>query len=986
MTAAVRAATTLALMATTAALATAVPWAAGGGPRVVAPQDPATPGATTEQIAVFPFSNITGRPVEHWIGVGISETIATAFEGITGLAVIRGPASPTSIPSGNGEGAAVAAGRRLGARWIVTGAYQRVGDRIRLTARVTDIETGTVAESATVDGSLDELFAVQDRLVERLRAAFTRGSPRTPPAVATSRSETRAPEPAPAPGVTSHPPTGAGAAPGALPRPAPTETEATEATEATGGAGFAAAAPGVVIDGPPAPIAPATITRDADRRATVRAARLDEPLRIDGTLDESIYKTMPSLSGFIQQLPDEGAPATERTEAWVFYDDRNVYVGARLWDSAPESQWVANEMQRDSFQLLNNETFSVAFDTFYDRRNGVVFMVNPIGGFFDYQITDEGRPNGDWNPIWDVTTGRFDGGWTVEMEIPFKSLRFRPGESQVWGLQLGRSIRWKNEQAYLTPVAISAGPGMFRLSAAGTLTGVEVPSGNLVFEIKPYAIGSLATDVNAVPRISNEGDGDFGLDVKYGVTQNLTADFTYNTDFAQVEVDEQQVNLTRFSLFFPEKREFFLEGRGIFDFGQGVSFVSGRGPGGEGGRPGGGGFFGGGDVPTVFFSRRIGLEDGQTVPILGGGRLTGKAGDFSIGALNIQTDDALGVDAVATNFTVLRVKRDILRRSRIGGIFTGRSVSTKGPGSNEVYGLDAAFSFYDNVNFNGYYARSQTPGLVGDEVSYQAAFTYNGDLYAFQVDHLLVGDNFNPEIGFLRRNDFRRTFTTAQYSPRPALRAVRQFTFGGSLDYIENGAGQVETRLAQARFRTEFENSDRLSLDVQQSHELLEQPFRIASDVTIPIGAYDFRDVFASYSLGQQRRLSGTLSLQRGEFFGGDITAVGYRRGRIEVTPQLSFEPSISINRIDLPEGRFTATLVTSRVTYTLTPRMFFGGLLQYNSSSDSLSTNLRLRWEYQPGSELFVVYNDQRDTELRGTPMLENRALVVKFTRLFRF
>ena len=204
----------------------------------------------------------------------------------------------------------------------------------------------------------------------------------------------------------------------------------------------------------------------------------------------------------------------------------------------------------------------MAFDTFYDRRNGVAFLVNPIGGLMDFEIADEGNINMDWNPIWDVRTGRFDGGWNVEMQIPFKSLRFRPGLSQIWGLQLGRRIRHKYEDVYLTPVPISAAVGLFRLSAAGTLAGIEVPQGNRTFEVKPYAIGSLATDLNAVPRISNDGDGDFGVDVKYGVTQNLTADFTYNTDFAQVEVDEQQVNLTRFSLFFPEKREFFLEGAG----------------------------------------------------------------------------------------------------------------------------------------------------------------------------------------------------------------------------------------------------------------------------------------------------------------------------------------------------------------------------------------------------------------------------------------
>ena len=926
-----------------------------------------------DSVAIIAFSNITGAAEDDWIGTGIAETLMANLGGVGGLAAVGRQAVSGALEKLRAEGRSaeateeteVAAGRLLGARWVISGGYQRLGARIRVTARVVEVATATVVHTAIVDGLVPELFTLQDRLAAELR----RGLPAGGGAGATSAAA-RAP-------ISSE------SVNAAVEPPAPPSVST---TTALGVSGFAAA-PTSLIDGPPPPVAPETIARDAAGRATVRAVRLTEPLRVDGTLDEEMYETVMPLSDFIQQEPDEGAPATEKTEAWVFYDDRSVYVSARLWDAAPESEWIANEMQRDSGQIIQNETFRVAFDTFYDRRNGVAFMVNPIGGFVDFAVTDEGNMNRDWNPIWNVKTGRFDGGWSVEMQIPFKSLRFRPGLSQVWGLQLGRDIRHKNEEVYLTPVPISAGPALFRLSAAGTLAGIEVPQGNRTFEVKPYAIGSLATDVNAVPRISNDGDGDFGVDVKYGVTQNLTADFTYNTDFAQVEVDEQQVNLTRFSLFFPEKREFFLEGRGIFDFGRGANLSTG-GTGGGGRRPGGGGGAGG-DVPAIFFSRRIGLEAGQTVPILGGGRLTGKAGKFSIGALNIQTDDAPSVDAVATNFTVVRVKRDILRRSRIGGIFTGRSVSTNdpgSPGSNEVYGLDAAFSFYDHVTFNGYYARSQTPGLEGDDASYQAAFTYTGDLYRFQLDHLLIGDNFNPEIGFQRRDDFRRTFTSAQYRPRPSLRAVRQFTFGASLDYIENGAGRVETRLAQARFDTDFENSDRFSLDVQQSYELLVEPFPIATDVTIPVGGYDFRDVFVSYSMGSQRRVSGTWSLQRGRFFNGDITAVGYRRGRIEITPQFSVEPGFSINRIDLPEGLFTAKLVTGRLTYTLTPRMFVGGLVQYNSSSDSLSMNLRLRWEYQPGSELFVVYNDQRDTELRGTPMLENRAFVIKLTRLFRF
>ena len=951
-----------------------------------------TAQGATESVAVLPFTNITEVPEDDWIGAGIAESVATDLEQAGGVSVTARQtvsAALDRLTAGDRSGAdgrAVEAGRLVGARWVVSGGYQRMGDRLRITARLVEVETGTVVRSARVDGQESELFALQDRVAADLAGGLSGGGPGVAAADGARARAPASPEAAAAPAPSSAdatvPPALGERSPEADPTPPRQPVGAARA--ATGG--FTPVASTVVIDGPAPPVAPSTLSRDAAGGATIRAVRIDAPLRLDGALDDGVYEDVAAVSGFIQQVPNNGAAPTELTEVWLFYDDENIYVAARCWDSEPEAL-VANDMRRDSFTIIRNDNFQVVFDTFYDRRNGVGFMVNPIAGFFDYQITDESNPNSDWNPVWDLRTGRFDGGWTVEMEIPFKSLRYSPGASQVWGIQLQRYVMRMNEYSYLTLLPINAFPGVLRLSEAGTLVGLEVPAAGGNLEIKPYAISSVASDLNSVPVISNAGDGDFGVDLKYAVTENLTADFTFNTDFAQVEVDEQQVNLTRFSLFFPEKREFFLESRGIFDFGSGSGFGGGGGPGG-GGRPsGGGGFFGGGSAPIVFFSRRIGLEAGQTVPILGGGRLTGKVGRFSVGAVNIQTDAARGAGALSTNFTVLRVKRDILRRSRIGGIFTGRSVSTLGQGSNEVYGLDAAFSFYDNVNFSGYYARTRTPGLVGDDASYQAAFSYNGDLYGLRVDHLLVGDNFNPEIGFLRRNDFRRTFVRAQYSPRPnSIEAVRQFRLSGSIDYILNGAGELETRTSQLSFNTELENSDRIGGDIQKSYELLVDPFQISSDVAVPIGAYGFSDVFLSYSMGGQRRVSGSFSFQRGGFFGGTITAAGYRRGRIEVTPQLSVEPGISLNRIELPEGRFTATLATTRATYTFTPRMFFGGLLQYNSSNNTLSANLRLRWEYSPGSELFVVYTDQRDTMLRGAPVLENRAFIVKINRLFRF
>ena len=921
-------------------------------------QERATPETTTK-VAVLVFSNITGEAADDWMGVGIAETVATGLDGVGGLMVIQTGPSETGTRTASDGRSPIAVAQALEASWVVSGAYQRLGDQLRLTARVTEVATANVLQSATVDGLVGDLFALQDQLVAEVRAAFELRRDRLAAAAPRAPETSLAPE---RPRSSEAPRT---------PAPSPTEGRAADPAPPVAN----------VIDGPPSPEAPATINRDANGRATVRAVRLDGAWQLDGALDEAIYATVLPISDFIQQQPDAGDPASERTEAWIFYDEQNIYVAARLWDSAPESQWIANEMQRDSPQLISNDGFIAVFDTYYDRRNGFAFRVNPIGGFNDIQVTDEQCcGNSDWNPVWDVRTGRFDGGWTVEMEIPFKSLRFRPGPSQVWGVQLGREMPRHFEEAYLTAVPISAGPGQYRVSAGATLTGLDVPEGNRTFEIKPYAIGSLATDQRATPPIFNEDAGDFGVDVKYGLTENLTADFTYNTDFAQVEVDEQQVNLTRFSLFFPEKREFFLEGQGIFDFG--------RAPGSGSSRGGSSRASAAGNVPTIFFSRRIGLNQGQTVPILGGGRLTGKVGDFTVGAVNIQSEDTPDANALATNFTVLRIKRDILRRSRIGGIFTGRSVSLAGNGSNQAYGLDGAFSFYDNLNFFGYYARTQTPDLQGDDESYQAAFSYDGDLYGLRLDHLLVGDNFNPEVGFLRRDDFRRTFVQAQYSPRPAgIAAVRQFFFSANLDYILNGAGQLETRISQARFQTSLENSDSVSADIQQSYELLSQPFEIAPGITIPVGGYQFQDYRASYRMGPQRRLSGSFSIQRGTFFGGSITEVRYSRGRLELTPQFSFEPSVSVSDITLPEGSFTAKLITTRLTYTFTPRMFVGGLLQYNSTRNVLSTNVRLRWEYQPGSELFVVYNDQRDTELgRSFPLLKNRAFVVKFTRLFRF
>ena len=345
------------------------------------------------------------------------------------------------------------------------------------------------------------------------------------------------------------------------------------------------------------------------------------------------------FGGFIQVAPAYGAESTERTDVWISYDEDNIYVSARCWDSAPPERWISNELRRDTNQLRQNDHIGVMFDTFYDRRSGFLFYTNPLGALADYSVVDEGGSNTDWNPVWESRTGTFDGGWTVEMAIPFKTLRYRSGPDQMWGIQLRRSIRHKNEWTYLNPVPQNlAGPQAFnRISSGGTLVGLDLPPASRNLEVKPYAIARVLTDPLRVPALDNDFDPDLGGDVKVGLTANLTADFTVNTDFAQVEIDEQQVNLTRFSLFFPEKRDFFLEGRGVFDFARGGA-----------GAQGGGSTdtaAGGAETPYLFYSRRIGLNRNRVIPITVGGRMTGKVGPFGVGVMNIQTgDDAAVVD------------------------------------------------------------------------------------------------------------------------------------------------------------------------------------------------------------------------------------------------------------------------------------------------------------------------------------------------------
>ena len=752
-----------------------------------------------------------------------------------------------------------------------------------------------------------------------------------------------------------------------MPKPPLAVLLAAAAVAANPAAAGAAQPPGSTVEGP----GQAVVSRDGG--VTVRAVHLPGGLRIDGRLDEAIYLSVEPISDFVQQEPDEGRLATERTEAWVFFDDKNIYVAARCWDSRPDRR-VANEMRRDTSQLRQNDSFGVLFDTFHDRRNGYFFYANPIGGLADSQITDEGPPNTDWNTVWEVKTAIFDQGWTIEIAIPFKSLRYQPAAEQSWGINLRRVVRWKNEWSYLAqvPRALTTFRGILKISSAGTLAGLRVPASTRNMELKPYVLGGVTTDRTLIQPLSNDITRRAGGDFRYAVTENLTTDLTLNTDFAQVEVDEQQVNLTRFNLFFPEKRDFFLENLGVFAFA---------------GRASAGLAAGTGDTPYLFFSRRIGLDDVRTVPLRVGARMTGKSGRFTYGFLDVHTGEDSTQTVDPANFAVVRVKRDILRRSSIGGMITHRTATPGVAGTNEGYGADAALGFYENVRIDAYLARTHSEGRTGNDLSYRGAFDYNADRYGLQVERLVVEPNFRPEIGFVRRTDMRRSAGLARFSPRPAsLDRIRKLTFQGNINYVTNTANRLDSREQTGLFQTEFTNSDVAGVSYIDTFERLVRPFAIVPGVIIPIGTYNFETVQLSYTAGQQRPVSGGIVYEQGTFYDGNRRSVSVNSARVQVTPRVSIEPSLTLNRIELPQSAFTTTVVRGRATFTVTPRMFFSGITQYNSTGRSVSSNLRLRWEYRPGSELFVVYTDDYDSEAPpGLPALRNRALVVKLNRLFR-
>ena len=395
-------------------------------------------------------------------------------------------------------------------------------------------------------------------------------------------------------------------------------------------------------------------------------------------------------------------------------------------------------------------------------------------------------------------------------------------------------------------------------------------------------------------------------------------------------------------------------------------------------------------APLVFYSRRIGLNNGIEVPIRAGGRLIGRAGPWRLGALNIQTAESLDAKAPSTNFSVLRVSRDFLRRSRVGIIATRRDpiaatpVGGSSPG-NLAYGIDSNINPTNEISVLGYLARTDSPGKVGNNTSYRGVFNWNADRYGLQSEHLLVEPNFNPEVGFLRRTSFRRSFGQARFSPRPGWRGIRKVYYIGSLDYITDIHNRPESKELQGTYQMDLENSDTWSVDLTRNYERLVNRFEIGKNVFVPAGEYDFNQIRGTYTLGTQRPLSGSVTAARGSFYNGTLSEITWR-GRIGFSRRFYAEPTVSWNRVNGPGGQADSNLLSSRGTFTISPRMFVSALAQYQSRTDNISLNARFRWEYIAGSELFIVYSDGRTTLNEGFPAVENASFVVKVTRLVRW
>jgi len=670
---------------------------------------------------------------------------------------------------------------------------------------------------------------------------------------------------------------------------------------------------------------------------TIHALPINQPITLDGNLNEAAWHKAEKVSNFTQRELHEGLPATERTDVAVLYDKKNLYVGVWCYDNQPD-KIVASQMKRD-FNYGTDDNFQIIIDTYGDSRNGYLFITNPNAARTDILISQNGqRSNSDWNGVWNVKTTRTAQGWFAEFEIPFSSLRFAKGRRQIWGINFERNIRRKREQDDWQ--GWSRNSSIRQVSNAGYLIGIHGKSKTSLIELKPYGIAGLETKKDEKPQFT----WNIGGDVNYLITPTIKMNLTINTDFAQVESDRMQVNLTRFSLYYPEKREFFLEGKNYFNFGLGHS-------------------------TQPFYSRRIGLApDHSIVPIIAGARVMGKTGNTSVGAMSIET---AGKDTLpATNYSVVRVKQDVFKESSVGII----AVSKLEPGrQNFVYGTDFTYfnSHYrgdNNISFGGAVAQSYTSGRTQKSgLASRLFFDYPNDFIDFSAIWDRSGAGFNPEVGFQRRTAYQMFNADFRIKPRfKKIPRIQQFFFK-LFDfnyYIDDVTHKMQSLWSEFRplgFITR--SGEYFEFNIQRKAENLTEDFNIYDDIIVPKGEYWFTDWELQFSTYDGRKVYGRFFSNWGGFYNGRRTALS---GSVnwQISKHLRLSTDYRQQHVFLPDGNFIVHEIGSRVDFAVNPDLFGSMFAQWNNEEQEMLLNFRVNWIPTPGTNFYFVVNQGYDTQ----------------------
>lgn len=711
----------------------------------------------------------------------------------------------------------------------------------------------------------------------------------------------------------------------------------------------------------------------AGHERSVAVTPIQSKITIDGTLDEAVWKQAPKIGDLIQQQPIPGVAPSERTEVTLLYDANNLYIGVIAYDSEPDKV-IGTQMERDA-SLNSDDNLKIILDTFRDQRNAYYFATNPSGAFVDGLAFANGQLNTNWNAIWDMRAKRTDFGWVAEIAIPFKSLNFPANESE-WGFNISRNVYRKLEESRWTGARLET--DFLQVSEAGTITNLHGLNQGIGLDIRPFIAASwLHSDTSR-----DDGfDAEPGLDLSYNITPSIKFTGTLNTDFGETEVDARQINLTRFSLFFPEKRSFFLEDAGVFAFAS-------TGPKSPGGIPSAGA-----DV-YPFFSRRIGLLNGQEVPIDIGVKLTGKIGNTDIGLLNVRTGGTSFADD--KSFVVGRFKQKLFEQSYIGGVYTGGN-PTSGQ-SGETYGVDARLATSNfmgtskNFIVNAYGASVNNETSSDNNKSYGISAHYPNDKYVGELVYRVIEEDFNPALGFVQRNNVRMYRIGASYNPRPKnLWGIQQMfhdVFYTQFERLDNGHLE-STEFHVTPLDYHFKSGDAIHaiFDYDRTYERLFEPFQISPGVYLQPGEYRNHRFKTTVATARKRRLTAFVNTSYGDFWSGTAERIS-ATVTYKLPPKFNFSIAVNQTFAHLPEGDFIARIITSNIDFAVSPFLAFTNLIQYDNRSDNLGWQSRVRWTLQPGRDLFIIFNQGWIQDSMGgfRFQAQDTKVSTKFQYTFRF